>query len=651
MSLEEATAVRSRPYVHHPLQRLLQADAGRPEGPNIGANGEHLTIAFALGAFEAAAALCRSVVSLSTFQGEFLVLHTPDERAEAEALIAILSAAKVRYRLIETEHEEEGHLRNLAARSTSMTWLLWTSAGLRFTWNILARTQRDLAELGCHFLALRVTHQGGHATSVLPTVGEQLAASLEATPHGDQESFLSTAFSSQALLFKTETFLHIGGYDEALPGLEDLDLSIRLFQHGYKVGMSALGGLEQSETGAAGGATMPTRVQPAVARAFERKHGFSGAMVSPRPRLRQGFRPSTGPRRPSIALIIDVDNWAFSNIARQLERNLGDRFDFTIIPVAIVDDIPQLFMMCEEHDLVHFFWREVPRTLHTDLRREIEDRGIGYEYFVERFSRRKLISTAVYDHLFLEPEEVKLRAPLFREWCSAGYYVCSQKLYDIYACLPGYPAPDAVLPDGVDLSVFRPHGLDRFNRISNRPISVGWVGNSGWAEHLGDPKGVNTILRPALAQLAGEGVPTEAQFADRQHRMIPHHDMPGYYAEVDVLVCASEIEGTPNPVLEAMACGVPVITTDVGVVRQALGPLQQDFILPVRSVDAMKGALRRLHQDRALFAALSAENLSSIKTWDWPLMAERFARFFDNALALRKEATGGCPGGAQLRPH
>ena len=42
-------------------------------------------------------------------------------------------------------------------------------------------------------------------------------------------------------------------------------------------------------------------------------------------------------------------------------------------------------------------------------------------------------------------------------------------------------------------------------------------------------------------------------------------DMPEWYSHIDVLICASESEGTPNPVLEALACGVPVISTHVGI--------------------------------------------------------------------------------------
>ena len=57
--------------------------------------------------------------------------------------------------------------------------------------------------------------------------------------------------------------------------------------------------------------------------------------------------------------------------------------------------------------------------------------------------------------------------------------------------------------------------------------------------------------------------------------MIAHEDMPEYYNGIDIYVCTSRTEGTPNTVLEAMACGVPVISTDVGIVPEVFGEKQK----------------------------------------------------------------------------
>ena len=166
------------------------------------------------------------------------------------------------------------------------------------------------------------------------------------------------------------------------------------------------------------------------------------------------------------------------------------------------------------------------------------------------------------------------------------------------------------------------------------------MGHSGWASSLEDFKGVNTILLPALEELEAEGLRLERKFADRKVEFIAHASMPDYYAGIDVLICTSKIEGTPNPVLEAMACGVPVITTDVGIVPEALGKKQKNFVLPDRSIASLKSVIRRLVADPKQFRELSTENLKQIKNWDWAFKAQGFAWFFDNVMKL-KQIEGG----------
>ena len=117
--------------------------------------------------------------------------------------------------------------------------------------------------------------------------------------------------------------------------------------------------------------------------------------------------------------------------------------------------------------------------------------------------------------------------------------------------------------------------------------------------------------------------------------MIPYHKMPGYYAGIDCYICASTCEGTPNPVLEAMACGVPVISTDVGLVPEVFGEKQKQFILQERSVDCLKKAVKRLMKNPEYFAVLSQENLCSIQAWSWKKKTEHFRKYFEECLRNR----------------
>ena len=80
-------------------------------------------------------------------------------------------------------------------------------------------------------------------------------------------------------------------------------------------------------------------------------------------------------------------------------------------------------------------------------------------------------------------------------------------------------------------------------------------------------------------------------FAGRQEDLVP------YYRASDVVVLTSRHEGTPNVVLEAMACGQPVVVTDVGDSRQLVGDDQ--WMVAVDDAAAMAQHVARLLADQA----------------------------------------------------
>ncbi|MFN2386433.1 MAG: glycosyltransferase family 4 protein [Thermoanaerobaculia bacterium] len=70
----------------------------------------------------------------------------------------------------------------------------------------------------------------------------------------------------------------------------------------------------------------------------------------------------------------------------------------------------------------------------------------------------------------------------------------------------------------------------------------------------------------------------------------------------DVFLLPSLSEGISNSALEAMACGLPVVTTDCGGMREAVTDGVEGFVVPVRDPEALAGALARLARDPALRA-------------------------------------------------
>lgn len=51
---------------------------------------------------------------------------------------------------------------------------------------------------------------------------------------------------------------------------------------------------------------------------------------------------------------------------------------------------------------------------------------------------------------------------------------------------------------------------------------------------------------------------------------VKHEDMPFYLCAADVLISTSKWEGSPNIIKEAMACNIPIVSTDVGDVKRLL---------------------------------------------------------------------------------
>jgi len=663
-------------YVHDKAHALLAIDSWKEAGPNIGKNGENLTISFlSMNRSSLSIKLLTSIEHhLTNFSGEVLIIDNGSSAEEIDCLREACKALSFRTRIVELgQNFGVSGGRNRTIPHVSTEWLMCLDNDIYFTFNPLQEVQHDLAVLGCHFMSLplldpdgeTIFARGGHVY-VSYEEGELHigagSASLQSKVRGEaSEPFLGTFLFGGACVLKTETFTRLGGYDEGMfVGFEDIDFSIRLFQNGYKVGCASSCALVHDHPMPDSDADrdyekerFSRNVLHKSAMHLEEKHGFKiwGDAVAHWLESRheelglnkeEGHISSIGTPKPAehaktkIALIIDTDNWAFGNISRQLEHHLSYKFEFKIIPMDIVDNINSVFLLTEDCDIVHFFWREHLTLIGTPYYRSYaESLGMPYDLFHERFIASKILSTSVYDHLLLEKNELIDRAHIFNN-VVGGYTVGSEKLNHIYSSAYGYPTPSEVVEDGVDLDKFKPYNIERLKTAGQRELVIGWVGNSNWAAELEDFKGVNTILKPAIEQLRAEGVPVRALFADRQDKFIPHDQMPNYYSQIDVYVCTSKIEGTPNPVLEAMACGVPVISTDVGIVPQAFGDLQKNFILSERSVNALKSRIRMLVEDPNQLMCLSAENIKRIQDWDWSIKAAKFGVYFEGLVASHK---------------
>jgi len=188
----------------------------------------------------------------------------------------------------------------------------------------------------------------------------------------------------------------------------------------------------------------------------------------------------------------------------------------------------------------------------------------------------------------------------------------SERLAEFATSLGADPAKVRVISNGVDTRVFYPRNSDVFRRkysLSGKLIlSVG---------HLIEAKGHHRIVR-AVKALHADGIPAKLLIAGgpgpaKSYRkeilaeiealgLLPHVHLLGerrpeevadLIAAADVFCLASSSEGCPNVVNEALACGAPVVATDVGAIPQMIPSERYGIVVRPDDDAALVDGLRR----------------------------------------------------------
>lgn len=329
-----------------------------------------------------------------------------------------------------------------------------------------------------------------------------------------------------------------------------------------------------------------------------------------------------------ILIIVDVVNWAFANIGFNLLKFNQSKIKFMVLPLHDLESFhgnnQLVAAMIRDCDIVHLMWRgELTDLFYYRNSMKLIDLSKKYKNIFES----KIFSTAIYDHVFM-PYDYPDYQFLFAKYIKNNYYTVNKKLFDLYCSIPKIASPRSICSDGVDLNLFKPSFY--LNNKRNK-VYIGWSGNSAWGSN--DHKGLHTIIKPAIERLIIEGYSVQLEIADSNEVWHEQFEMVQYYQSLDIYVCASLSEGTPNTVLEAMACGLVIVSTDVGIVREAFGPLQRNYIIE-RNIDSLYLKLKFLLDNPDQMELIRNENLLSIQDWSWEKRAEDICDYF---LQLAKE--------------
>ncbi|HEX2836280.1 MAG TPA: glycosyltransferase family 4 protein [Thermoanaerobaculia bacterium] len=306
--------------------------------------------------------------------------------------------------------------------------------------------------------------------------------------------------------------------------------------------------------------------------------------------------------RPLVLCIVDRPGWAHDRKTQALAIALADEYQLV---TRYQSDVSEADIDAADLVLV-YYWLQIDQL--SRLKRAFTRArarlmlGVCSEYELERRWRRpgmKMLS--------------QLPRAIFANNLELATNLASELRREVF-----------YTPNGVDTNFFRPAHTPRISP----PLRAGWAGSlkNQTSEH----RGVHPFIIPAVAAVRD----AELSLAAREERWRNAEEMREFYQSLDVYVCASRSEGTPNPCLEAAACGLAVLTTRVGNMPEFIRDGENGLFV-TRDIDDIAAKLRRLRDDPELRSRMGQAARATAETWDWRHQAPRYAEMFRAVLEGR----------------
>jgi glycosyltransferase involved in cell wall biosynthesis len=204
------------------------------------------------------------------------------------------------------------------------------------------------------------------------------------------------------------------------------------------------------------------------------------------------------------------------------------------------------------------------------------------------------------------------------------------------------PVRVSVIPNGVDAQFFHPMTKDE--NLADSPFRIVFTGR------LQAQKNVALLLDEFAALRASAPVPVELhvigdgplranlqRHADeiglngsvKWHGWTRREELREIYQRSHCFVNPSFYEGMPNAVLEAMACGLPIVASDVAGNDAVVVPNVTGVLFPLEKVSALRDALTPLITDRATARWMGLAGRSQAQTdFSWSKVAAQYAQLF-----------------------
>jgi len=180
--------------------------------------------------------------------------------------------------------------------------------------------------------------------------------------------------------------------------------------------------------------------------------------------------------------------------------------------------------------------------------------------------------------------------------------------------------PLLLVPHGVDSDMF---DRSKYAKTTSNILRVSTSGRNSNNKGFGIVKQVcdKLQLHNMSAQYGGKKIPKE--------------EMPKFYNNIDVHVCMSKDEGLSNPILEAGAMGVPIVSTRCGGVEEIIEDGVNGFLID-RNSGSLQEALLKIQNNNLRQEMGNNIYKEIMKNWTWKIRIEDFRKMFNKFFEMNK---------------
>ncbi|MCK5087704.1 MAG: glycosyltransferase family 4 protein [Melioribacteraceae bacterium] len=310
-----------------------------------------------------------------------------------------------------------------------------------------------------------------------------------------------------------------------------------------------------------------------------------------------------------VLLIPDLPNWALHKNAKDLVKYNKSNLDLEI--VIFNDFMKDWEKYYKEYDLLFPMYKGIFFPM---LKAGIpHDKVITGIRSYHRWDHRKTRPPGYNTKPSYKIIRKMRKALLVNTHCKKLWYIFSQYfpvVHTKYTC---------------DLEMFYPE-----ERKPNDKIVVGWTGSL--TNHPGK-RGFEEFIKPITDEIPGIELKVQAS-EDKQ--ITDDNEMREFYNSLDLYIVASRSEGTPRPIIESAACGIPSISTDVGIVPELIEDGVNGFVVD-RNYDVIKSKLEWIAANREILPKMG--NLIRKKMeeeFNWDTLIYQWTDFLYYSLELKK---------------